>query len=97
MTRQEDDARTLIAAFKRLESPDSPLVDKIMALLGISGLVELGFALNKHNKRERDAAMGIVERYITALLSAPDEAARLKAKRELDSFFYDVPMIDEDA
>ncbi len=97
MAREVDNARALIAAFKQLGSPDPALVDKIMALMGISSLVELGFALNKHDKRERDAAMSVVERYIPALLSTTDEASRLKAKKELDSFFYDIPMIDEDA
>jgi hypothetical protein len=96
MGKNESDARALIAAFRQLQAPDPALVDKILAMLGIGGLVELGFALNKHDKRERDAAMGVVERFLPGLLAA-GEKERLKAKTELDSFFFDVPMLDEDA
>ncbi|HME53911.1 MAG TPA: hypothetical protein VKM55_16925 [Candidatus Lokiarchaeia archaeon] len=86
----------LIADFKALEAPDYALVDEILTMLGIPGFLELGFALNKPNKRERVAAMRVVEQYLPGLLST-DEEARLKARKELDSFFEDVPLLNEDA
>lgn len=86
----------LIADFKAQEAPDPALVDEILLALGVPGFLELGFALNKPNKRERMAAMDLVERYLPGLLSN-GENERLAARKELDSFFYDVPQLDEDA
>ena len=87
---------SLIADFKASETPDPALVDEILVALGIPGFLELGFALNKPNNRERMAAMDLVERYLPGLLSTGEDERRA-ARKELDSFFYDVPQLDEDA
>ena len=86
----------MIADFTQMDTPDSALVDKILKALCIPGFLELGFALNKPHKRERMAAISIVERYIPGLLS-DNENERLEAQKELDAFFEDVPMLNEDA
>ena len=94
-----DDQRpieALIAEFKELDAPDPALVDAILTALGISGFLEIGFALNKPGKIERLAAMNMVEQYVPGLVSE-DEHERRNARKQLDDFFEDVPMLNEDA
>jgi hypothetical protein len=96
MADREREARGLIAALKRLDAPDEQLADKILSVLGIPGFYEVGSALKKLTKKERDAALGMVEQYVPGLLSG-DEKVRKKARRELDALFEDIPMLNEDA
>jgi predicted nucleotidyltransferase len=96
MADREREARELIAAFKRLEAPDERLADKLLATLGIPGFYEVGSALNKLAKKERDAALVIVEQHVPGLLSEY-ERVRKKARRDLDALFEDIPMLNEDA
>ncbi|NMC04669.1 MAG: hypothetical protein GYA24_05625 [Candidatus Lokiarchaeota archaeon] len=96
MADREHEARELIAAFKRLEAPDERLADEMLAALGIPGFYEVGSALKKLSKKERDAAVAMVEQFVPGLLSG-DEKAREKARRDLDALFEDIPMLNEDA
>ena len=96
MADREREVRELVAAFKRLAAPDERLADKILSLLGIPGFYEVGSVLKKLAKKERDAAIGMVEQHVPGLLSG-DETVRKKARRDLDALFEDIPMLNEDA
>nr|MDO8085141.1 hypothetical protein [Candidatus Sigynarchaeum springense] len=96
MADRESEVRELIAAFKRLDAPDERLADKILSALGIPGFYEVGAALKKPAKKERDAAVAMVEQHVLGLLSG-DEKARREARRDLDALFEDIPMLNEDA
>ncbi len=96
MADREREARELIAALRGRNATDEGLADRILATLGIPGFYEVGSALKKPAKKERDAALGIVEQYVPGLLSG-DEKVRNKARHDLDALFEDVPMLNEDA
>ncbi len=96
MADLEHEARELIAAFKRLDVPDEQLADKILSVLGIPGFYEVGSALKKPDKKERDAAATMVEQHVPGLLSR-DKKVRRKARKDLDALFEDIPMLNEDA
>ncbi|MEX2680196.1 MAG: hypothetical protein Q6373_001230 [Candidatus Sigynarchaeota archaeon] len=96
MADREREARELIAAFKRLDAPDERLADEILSVLGIPGFYEVGAALKKPSKKERDAAVAMVEQHVPGLLSG-DEKVRCKARTDLDALFEEVPMLNEDA
>ncbi len=96
MTETEREARELIAALRQLDAPDEWLVSQLLSVLGIPGFYEVGLALKKVAKKERDAALGMVEQYVPGLLSE-DELVRKASRRDLDALFEDVPMLNEDA
>jgi hypothetical protein len=96
MSDREREVRELIAAFKRLDAPDERLAGRILSVLGIPGFFEVGSVLKKPAKKERDAALAMVEQYVPGLLSG-DEKVRKKARRDLDALFEDIPMLNEDA
>ncbi len=82
-----------ILKFKALTWPDRDLVKIFMDSLGIIDIVELEFCLNSRIKRERDAAMKMVKRYLDDLSSG--EAIRwADAKDSLHQIYYKVDEID---
>ncbi len=96
MADREREAKELIVALKQLDAPDGWLADQLLSVLGIPGFYEVGLALKKAAKKERDAALDMVEQYVPGLLSE-DELVRKASRRDLDALFEDVPMLNEDA
>jgi hypothetical protein len=96
MADRERDVRELIVAFRQLDAPDEWLAGQLLTVLGIPGFFEVAAALKKPVKKERDAALGMVEQYVPGLLSE-DELERKAARRDLDALFEDIPMLNEDA
>ena len=84
-----------IDRFKALTWPDRALVENILVSLGIHDIVELEFCLNLHAKRERDAAMKMVERYLEDL-SSGDATRWADAKDSLHQIYYKVAETDEE-
>ena len=85
-----------ITEFYDLSWPNGELVENIMKELGIHDIVELEFCLNLTDKRERNAAMKMVERYLEDLGSG-DMARWADAKDTLHQTYYIVPQTDEEA
>jgi hypothetical protein len=86
----------LIENFKKLEWPDQNLTEKILDMLGIHDIVELGFCLNKRIPRERLAAMNMVERHLEDLTNG-DHKRWADAKDTLRQLYYKVYETDEEA
>ncbi len=96
MTETEREARELIAVLRQLDAPDEWLASQLLSVLGIPGFYEVAAALKKPIKKERDAAIGMVEQYVPGLLSE-DDLVRKASRRDLDALFEDIPMLNEDA
>ncbi|MHA1766238.1 MAG: hypothetical protein ACTSWX_01690 [Promethearchaeota archaeon] len=88
--------RENIKKFKELEHPDADLVRNILTSLGIYDIVELEVCLNLHIKRERDAAMKMLERHLDDLISG-DHERWADAKDTLMQIYYQVESSDEEA
>lgn len=84
-----------ITQFKALSYPDRDLTRQLMKNLRIYDIVDLEFALNKVIPKERLAALKMVERYLTALLSEK-EAEWAEAKDTLKQIYYQVREMDEE-
>ena len=84
-----------IQKFKALTWPDRDLVKSFMESLGIHEIVELEFCLNLKIKKERDAAMKMIERYL-ADLSCGDATRWADAKDSLNQIYYKVAETDEE-
>lgn len=85
-----------IKRFKELERPDDELVRNILSTLGIYDIVDLEVCLNIHIKRERDATMKMLERYLDDLISG-DPERWADAKDSLTQIYYEVATTDEEA
>ena len=85
-----------IKKFKELEKPDDELVKNILSTLGIYDIVDLEICLNIHIKRERDATMKMLERYLDDLISG-DPERWADAKDSLTQIYYEVATTDEEA
>ena len=85
-----------IKKFKELEKPDDELVRDILSTLGIYDIVDLEICLNIHVKRERDATMKMLERYLDDLISG-DLKRWADAKDSLTQIYYEVATTDEEA
>ena len=85
-----------IKRFKELERPDDELVKDILTTLGIYDIVDLEICLNIHIKRERDATMKMLERYLDGLISG-DPKRWADAKDSLTQIYYEVATTDEEA
>ena len=85
-----------IKRFKELERPDDKLVRNILSTLGIYDIVDLEICLNIHIKRERDATMKMLERYLEDLISG-DPKRWADAKDSLTQIYYEVATTDEEA
>ena len=97
LTSAEKEALTAdIEKFKQLDWPDDDLIRHILETLGIFDLVELEFTLKKLDKRERNAAMKMIERHLDDLLSG-DEIKWADAKDTLKQIYYTVQQMDEEA
>jgi hypothetical protein len=81
--------------FKQIEWPDRKLVQSILEMLGIFDLIELDFTLNSLDKRERLAAMKMIERNLDDLTSG-NLARWADAKDTLKQIYYKVEEIDEE-
>ena len=90
------DLMKLIKKFDSLEWPDDNLVEKIMISLGIHDIIEMEFCLNSRFKRERDAAMKMLVRYLDELTSGNHEQW-MDAKDTLKQVYYQVDSTDEEA
>ena len=69
--------------------PDPKLTYKILDILGLLSIPDLGFTLNSKMKEERAAAMNMVRRFLEDLLSEDPERYR-EAKETLAEFYYKV-------
>lgn len=76
--------------------PDTELTEIILSNLKIYDIVELGFCMNRFQKNERDAALGMVEKYLPDLISG-DAMRYQKAKELLAEMYYKVNLTDEEA
>ncbi|QEE16351.1 hypothetical protein DSAG12_02181 [Promethearchaeum syntrophicum] len=85
-----------IKQFKELEKPDDELVKKILSTLGIYDIIDLEVCLNIHVKRERNATMKMLERYLDDLTSG-DSKRWADAKDALTQIYYEVATTDEEA
>ena len=85
-----------IKRFKELELPDDGLVKDILSTLGIYDIVDLEICLNIHIKRERNATMKMLERYLDDLISG-DPKRWADAKDSLTQIYYEVATTDEEA
>ena len=85
-----------IKRFKELEQPDDKIVRNILSTLGIYDIVDLEICLNIHIKRERDATMKMLERYLDDLISG-DPKRWADAKDSLTQIYYEVATTDEEA
>ena len=85
-----------IKRFKELELPDDKIVRNILSTLGIYDIVDLEICLNIHIKRERDATMKMLERYLEDLISG-DPKRWADAKDSLSQIYYEVATTDEEA
>ena len=85
-----------IKRFKELERPDDELVKNILSTLGIYDIVDLEVCLNIHIKRERDASMKMLERYLDDLISG-DPERWADAKDTLTQIYYEGATTDEEA
>ena len=85
-----------IIKFKELEKPDDDLVRNILSTLGIYDIVDLEVCLNIHIKRERDATMKMLERYLDDLISG-DPKRWAEAKDTLTQIYYEIATTDEEA
>ena len=85
-----------IKRFKELEQPNDKLVRNILSNLGIYDIVDLEICLNIHIKRERDATMKMLERYLEDLISG-DPKRWADAKDSLTQIYYEVATTDEEA
>ena len=86
----------MIEQFRNLENTDPRLTQSILETLGLLEIIDLQFALNKSVKRERDAAMAMIEKYLPKLLSG-NLLEYGQAKLELKHIYYDVESPSEDA
>jgi hypothetical protein len=86
----------MLEKFKKLEMPDQELTEAILWELHIHDIIDLVFCLNKYQKRERDATLAFLERYIPDLTSGDLETFR-KTKSLLREYFYQVDSTDEEA
>ena len=86
---------TLMEEFKQIEWPDGKLVKSMLEMLGIYDLVELEVTLNSLDKRERLAAMKMIERNLGDLTSGT-LARWADAKDTLQQVYYKVEEIDEE-
>ena len=85
-----------IKRFKELERPDDELVKNILSTLAIYDIVDLEICLNIHIKRERDATMKMLERYLDDLISG-DPERWADAKDSLTQIYYEVATTDGEA
>ena len=85
-----------IKRFKELKRPNDALVRNILSTLGIYDIVDLEVCLNIHIKRERDATMKMLERYLDDLISG-DPKRWVDAKDTLTQIYYEVATTDEEA
>jgi len=88
--------KELINKYKAMDAVDLKLVNKIIDTLHLRDVVDLIMILKKTDKRERLAAIGVVESHIDGLLSA-DKDTFLKAKKELHELYSNVEGDMEDA
>lgn len=86
----------MIKEFRKLDIVDPRLTQSILESLGLLEIIDLQFALNKSVKRERDAAMDMIEKYLPKLLSG-NLLEYGQAKLELKHIYYDVESPSEDA
>ncbi len=91
-----EDLQTLIDKFKDLTMPNQDLVRDILQTLGIYNNVELEFCLNKYEKPERDAAMRMIEKHLSDLLSDDSEVAEA-AKQDLLDLYHQIKCAEEEA
>ena len=85
-----------IKRFKELEQPDDKIVRNILSTLGIYDIVDLEICLNIHIKRERNATMKMLEKYLDDLISG-DPKRWADAKDSLTQIYYEVATTDEEA
>ena len=85
-----------IKKFKELERPDDELVTNILSSLGIHDIIDLEVCLNIQIKRERNATMKMLERYLNDLISG-DPERWADAKDTLTQIYYEVATTDEEA
>ena len=86
---------TLMEKFKQIDWPDSKLARTVLEMLGIFDIVELEFTLNSLDKRERLAAMKMIERNFEDLTSG-NLARWADAKDTLQQIYYKVEETDEE-
>ena len=88
--------KEFIKQFKELERPNDELVKNILSTLGIYDIVDLEVCLNIQIKRERDATMKMLERYLDDLISG-DPKRWADAKDSLTQIYYEIATTDEEA
>jgi hypothetical protein len=86
----------LIKRYKSMEIVDSKLVNQIIDKLHLRDVVDLTLILKKTDKRERIAAIEMVESQIDGLLSS-DKTVFLNAKKILHELYSNVEGDMEDA
>ncbi len=85
-----------IQKYRALDWPDDELIENILSELGILDNVELEFCLKNRIKREREAAIKMLEKYLDDLTSG-DSTKWADAKDTLMQIYYVVEQIDEEA
>ena len=85
-----------IKRFKESERPNDEFVKNILSTLAIYDIVDLEICLNVHIKRERDATMKMLERYLDDLISG-DPERWADAKDSLTQIYYEVATTDGEA
>ena len=96
MSEHRNEVVKLLKQYKAMDTVDLKLVNKIIDTLHLRDVVDLIMILKKTDKRERLAAIGVVESHIDGLLSA-DKETFLKAKKELHELYSNVEGAMEDA
>ncbi len=85
-----------IQKYRSLDWPDDTLLESIMEDLGILENVEFEFCLKNRIKREREAAIKMLEKHLDDLTSG-DSTRWADAKDTLMQIYYVVEQIDEEA
>ncbi|UYP48263.1 hypothetical protein NEF87_004548 [Candidatus Lokiarchaeum ossiferum] len=85
-----------IQKYRSLDWPDDDLIEKVMMDLGIHDNVEFEFCLKNRIKREREAAIKMLEKYLDDLTSG-DATLWTEAKDTLKQIYYKIAEIDEEA
>ncbi len=85
-----------IQKYRSLDWPDDDLIQEVMSDLGILDNVDLEFCLKNRIKREREAAIKMLEKYLDDLTSG-DSVRWAEAKDTLMQMYYVVEQIDEEA